>query len=102
MSPIAVDNNEASFTLHGAGPVASTAYTVPSTSAHVKWIDAPLIGLAPTSPVTLDVGMSVICAFDNIAKSSTEPKSTFIAVKATTACDMKRTNKNELKISFRY
>src|SRR5450755_2164175 len=57
-----------SITLHGLGPAASTEKTFPVTSVQVKRSAAPVIGLAPTSPVTFEVGTSVIPVFDRITK----------------------------------
>ncbi len=76
MSDTAVVRNVGSVTLHGAGPAASTEYIVPVTSAHVTPIAAPVIGLAPTSPVIAEAGTSVTPAFVSIAKPAAVPSNT--------------------------
>ena len=45
-----------------------TEYIVPTTSAQVTRIAAPVIGLDPISPVIADLGTSVIPDFDKITK----------------------------------
>src|ERR1700676_5324589 len=60
MSLIAVVSLEGNFWLHGAGPAASTEKTIPVTSLQLKRSAAPVIGLVPTSPLTAEVGTSVI------------------------------------------
>jgi len=70
-----VDRKLGFSTLH-AGPAASTVYIVPVTSAHVRRIAAPVIGLAPTSPVIGDGETSVIPVFVRIAKLAAVPRAT--------------------------
>src|SRR5450755_3713530 len=69
MSRTAAVNLVGFFMLHGAGPAASTETTIPVTSVQVKRSAAPVIGLVPTSPVTAEVGTSVIPDFVRITKS---------------------------------
>src|SRR4029077_19380908 len=76
ISPTAVVSRAGSTTLHG-GPVASTVYIIPVTSAQVKpVIDAPVIGLVPMFPVIADAGTSVIPDSDRIAKPPAVPRFT--------------------------
>lgn len=55
--------------LHGAGPAVVTDKTNPLTSVQVRRSAAPVIGLVPTSPVTAEVGTSVMPASVRITKS---------------------------------
>src|SRR3970040_2716365 len=75
MSPTAVVKRVASVILQ-AGPAASTENIVPGTSSHFKRIAAPVIGLAPTSPVTADLYTSVTPVFKSIAKLPATPRFT--------------------------
>src|ERR1700688_2268519 len=69
MSSTAAVNLLGFFILHGAGPAAFTETTIPVTSVQVRRSAAPVIGLVPTSPVTAEVGTSVIPDFVRITKS---------------------------------
>ena len=76
MSDTAAASKTGFVTLH-AGPVASTEYIVPFTSAQVSPVmAAPVIGLVPRSPVITEGGTSTIAVFARIAKLPADPRST--------------------------
>src|ERR1035438_5656701 len=69
MSRTAAVNLVGFLMLHGAGPAVVTDKTNPLTSVQVRRSAAPVIGLVPTSPVTAEVGTSVMPASVRITKS---------------------------------
>src|SRR5882724_9854023 len=73
MSDTAVARNEASVTLHGRGPVASAECINPVTSAQVTPMVEPALGLAPTSPVMTEAGVSATPVFARTAKTAAAP-----------------------------
>ena len=66
----------ASVTRHGSGPDALTEKIVPVTSAQVTPMEAPEMGLDPTSPVMTELGTSVMPDFDRIANEPAAPRFT--------------------------
>jgi hypothetical protein len=76
MLPTAAVSKTGSITLH-TGPAASTVYIVPVTSAQLNPVmDPPVMGLVPTSPVRVDVGILVIPDCDRITKLPADPRFT--------------------------
>src|SRR2546427_6614585 len=73
MSDAAVARNEVSVTLQGRGPAASAECINPDTSAHVAAMVLPELGLAPTSPVIAEAGVSRTLVFARTAKPSAAP-----------------------------
>src|SRR6476646_10502960 len=76
MSPTAFFRKPGTVNLHGRGPAASTLYTLPDTSVHVRWMAAPVMGLVPTSPTMEDGDTSVIPLLLRIANPPADPRAT--------------------------
>src|ERR1700735_4598064 len=72
MSLMATVSNVGSVIRHGSGPAASTEYVLPVTSAQVRALAAPVIGLAPTFPVITGGGTSVTPDLVKTAKEDAE------------------------------
>src|SRR5438552_14692720 len=83
MSDTAVARNEASVTLQGRGPAASTECINPDTSAHATSMVVPGLGQAPTSPVIVEAGVCATPGFVRIAKPSAAPSAGSAAPPAT-------------------
>src|ERR1022692_1061793 len=86
MSSTAAVSKVGAVTLHGRGPAALTVKILPVIiSAHVRWIAAPVIGLAPTSPLIADGKTSVMPDLVRIAKIPAFPRGTGVCPVNSTA-----------------